>query len=56
MNLSKRFQEKYISILHFKKRKRLSKKAKQIFVDKQQQESFNIVSTDESFFFYDTLL
>jgi hypothetical protein len=25
-------------------------------VDKQKQESFNIVSTDESFFFYDSLV
>jgi hypothetical protein len=42
------------------KRKSLSKKDQQIFgVDKQQQqqqESFTIISTDESFFFHDSLV
>jgi hypothetical protein len=60
MNSNKRCQEKYMLILHPGKRKRLSKKVtEQILVDKQQQEqqeSFTIISMDESFFFYDSLV
>ena len=63
--LSKRFQERCMLILlHPKKRKRLSKKdrtdtcgCKQQQQQQQQQETkFTIVSLDESFFFYDSLV
>ncbi|MDQ6723311.1 MAG: hypothetical protein M3Z01_03490 [Thermoproteota archaeon] len=42
-----------------KKRKTISKKVVQILVDKQQQhqqEGFTIISLDESFYFYNSLI
>jgi transposase len=52
---------KYMLILCISRREReIQKKTEQILVDKQQkqkqQESLTIVSTDDSFFFYDSLL
>ena len=51
-----------MSIPHPKKRKIIQKKATEILVDKQQQQQqqqeteFTVVSLDESFFFYDSLV
>ena len=61
----RRYQERYMSILHLYRRAReIQKKTEQILVDKQQKQqekqsqetSFTIVSLDESFFFYDSLV
>jgi hypothetical protein len=63
MDLSRRFQERCMLISHLWRKKRLSKKdTEQIFMDvKQQQQEeeedgFSVVSLDESFFFYDSLV
>ena len=64
-DLNRRYQERYMLILHLWRKKRLSKKGHSkylwISTSKQQQEQeqdsgFTVVSLDESFFFYDSLV
>jgi hypothetical protein len=60
-DLDKRYQEKSILILHPMRKRMISKKVAQILVvgkqqQQQQKDGFSIVSTDESFFFYDSLV
>jgi hypothetical protein len=55
----RRCQERYMLILCiYRGEKPFQKKAAEILVDKQQQQEteFTIVSLDESFFFYDSLV